>query len=219
MSQNSLLVCADLKGLSLWQRGISTPNKVLTMRNFIPQQGNLKLVGFVARTPMRSTDQVRHMLAYSPVICRTLKHFTWAVGEQGTPQCICNSALRPVSEAHLRHTYTREQLYQPHPWNTARHLLQPHREVCRARMILPAKKKPSALSLLPALPLISPLAVKVQRQMERERHQHASAQRDLWSGVVCRLPRKTWLSRQKGLRKDASSDEISQRNNSSSAKC
>lgn len=122
MSQNYLLVCAALKGLPLWQRGISTPNKALTMRNFIPQQGTLKLVGFVARTPMRSTDQVRHMLAPSPVICQTLKHFTWAVGEQRTPKCICNSALGPVSEAHLHHTYTREQLYQPHPWNTARHL-------------------------------------------------------------------------------------------------
>lgn len=115
LSQNYLLVCADLQGLSPLQRGISTPNKVLTMRNFIPQQGNLKLVGFVARAPMRSTDQVRHMLSPSPVICHTLKHFTWAVGEQGTPKCICNSALGPVAEAHLHHAYRREQLSQPVP--------------------------------------------------------------------------------------------------------
>lgn len=37
--------------------------------------------------------------------------------------------------------------------------------------------------------------------------------------VLCRLPRKTGLSRQKGLRRDASSHQISRRNNNSLAKC
>lgn len=138
MSQNYLLVCADLKRLPLLQRGISTPNKALTMRNFIPLQGNLKLVGFVARTPMRSTYQVRHMWAPSPVICHMLNYFTWAVGKQRTPKCICNSALGPVAEAHLQ-----QGAALPAP--SLGHCQTPPpfpQEVCRATMTLPAKKSP-----------------------------------------------------------------------------
>lgn len=180
MSQNYLLGCTGLKGLSVLEGGVSTPNKALTIRNFIPQQGNLKLTGFIPRILMRNTDQIRCMVAPSPVICQALKHLEWTVGLQDRelPSVLAILLHCQVAGAYLHHTYTWVQLYQPEPWwDTASQHLQPCWEVHRASLALLGKKVLCSLAA-PCLAwlFIPPPAIQEQGQMESEKHWHASAQ-------------------------------------------
>lgn len=187
------------------------------MRNFIPQQGNLKLTGFIARTLMRSTGQVRCMVAPSPVVCQTLKHPKWTVGWQGRElPSVFAILLHCQWSTPTPHLDPRAALPAP--------ALVGYSQASPGKCARPTWQKSPLLSAC-SLPCTGFLYLLEQfRRKDKWKGkgigmQVLRSERDLWSGVLCRLPRKTWLSRQKGLQGDASSDQISWRNNSSLAKC
>lgn len=188
------------------------------MRNFIPQQGNLKLTGFKARTLMRSTGQVRRMVAPSPVVCQTLKHPKWTVGWQGRELPSVFEFCSTVSSWSTPTPHLDLGAALPAP------ALAGYSQASPGKCAGPAWQKSPLLSAC-SLPCTA-FSYLLQQFRHKDKWrgkgigmQVLRSERDLWSGVLCRLPRKTWLSRQKGLQGDASSDQISWRNNGSLAKC